>query len=136
MFCLWRCFLTVIIDTGESKCWLNSLAAVIIFLEIRIPFKTRRSLSLSFSFRPLFCFAELVLPRCVYDIMALDTVPLEMPKSWDVSVTVASSSPAPTIWPQWKSVSTDILRFWRKSKTCTTSLNYDTQFLYLKTTGS
>lgn len=54
---------------------------------------TYRSLSLSFSGRPLFGFAELVLlvVGCVYAVI-LDIIPLDVHKSWDVLITVAPAN--------------------------------------------
>ena len=62
MFYLWKCFLTVVIDTGESRCWFNSevtFAAIIPFLDITIRCNTLRPLSLSFSFILYFALLSL-----------------------------------------------------------------------------
>ncbi|GFX80728.1 transposon Tf2-8 polyprotein [Trichonephila clavipes] len=75
---------TVIIDTEESRCYLNStvtFTAVVRLLDVTICTNTRHPLSLSFSFRPLFCFDEFVLLDCVYPDATLDSVPIETRKS-------------------------------------------------------
>ncbi|GFW40757.1 hypothetical protein TNCV_4528461 [Trichonephila clavipes] len=50
---------------------------VLVHIDITPP----QSLSLSFSFRPLFCFPEFFLQRCVHFVRTFDAVPLEKPKS-------------------------------------------------------
>lgn len=79
--------LTIIIEIGECKCWLSStvILVIVFFLDITICFNTHQSLT-QLLLCKLFCFPDLVLPHYVYTVITLDTVPLAMSKSWNVSI--------------------------------------------------
>ncbi|GFT70999.1 hypothetical protein TNCV_3500331 [Trichonephila clavipes] len=88
-------------SNSNNWCWriqmlielCGHFAAIFRFLD----FTMRWSLSLSFSFHPLLCFAELVLPHRVYAVMTFVIVPQETLKSWDISVPLAPDRWAPII---------------------------------------
>ncbi|GFW28351.1 hypothetical protein TNCV_4640161 [Trichonephila clavipes] len=88
-----------------------TFVTVVRFLDIITRFNTHRSFSLNFLFRPLFCFPELVLLRCVHTAITLDTKLLETPECWDVSVTSSPARRVPTVWPLQKSERSEVYAF-------------------------
>ncbi|GBM39847.1 hypothetical protein AVEN_45803-1 [Araneus ventricosus] len=77
-------------------------------------FKTRLFLSASLDFQPLLCFEDVVLPSLVYAVITADTVLLENPKRFAVSVTDAPLKRAATIIPFGNSDRSDISTYHRQ----------------------
>lgn len=106
MLALWSSRRTVFVETVLLKWVLSSavtFAAVVLCCLATILFNVRRSLSVNFGFRPLFLFADDVLPCFVYAVITVDTVARETLNSSAVFVTDAPANRAPMICPLSKS---------------------------------
>ena len=109
-------FLKLLSDSfcGKSSRWLWSsavtFAAVLLWFIDTILFNVRRSLPLSFDFRPLFLSA--VFPWFVY-VITLETAALDTLHVVSLLVTDAPAKHTPTICPLWKSEKSSILQYFQ-----------------------
>jgi hypothetical protein len=105
MLDLWSSYRTVYMETEASRWILSSAltfaAAILWFLDI-VLFNVWRSLSLSFSFRPLFHLADDVFPWFLCFVITLETVALDTPNRVAVLFTDSATQRVPTIFHLWK----------------------------------
>jgi len=90
--------------------WCTFAAVVLSFLDT-ILFNVRRSLSVSFGFRPLVLVAGDIFPWFVYAVMTLKTAATDTPNKVRVLVIDAPAKSAPIICPFWKSDKSPILQY-------------------------
>jgi len=90
--------------TGFARWILSSgvtFAAVVLSFLDTILFNVRRSLSVSFGFRPLVLVADDVFPWLVYAVITMETAAMDTPNKVAVLVIDAPAKRAPIICPFW-----------------------------------